>query len=169
MPLPSPVARFKAPAKRDQIYAELARRVELKEDPADISQAMGLALPEVTRLLAQQDFRSYLLQYQRDVYRDVDIRVKGKYSFIQEIDDKLISHAQKALDTVLELMDCDHPMTRLKAAQYWLLMAGVSPIQNNEQSMTPHQVQQFQLIVNEAREIKSGGGDNGIIDTQPQS
>jgi L-lactate utilization protein LutC len=137
----------------------MARRVESNEPPEAISREMGLALPEVTRIMAQQDFRSFLSTFRKEVYKDTDTRLAKKFEYLNTIENKLTKHAVEILDQIREIaMNKDaNDNARLKACIYWLSMAGVKGIQSGEEDnkLNPAMITQLQVVLNESQGVKA--------------
>jgi hypothetical protein len=160
MPYPQPVNIVPIPAKRDSVYAELARLVELKVPNKAISEKMGIALPEINRLLAQQDFRTYLEHYQNTiVYRNTDDQLAQKLNYIEKIERKLAEKAPLILNQIYKIATNENANdnARLKACIYWLSMAGLKGIQTGDEDkkVDVATITQLQVVLNESNGIKS--------------
>lgn len=158
MPLKSVVATFPSPAHQDSVYADLARRIEGGEPVESISESMGLALPEIQRITAQQDFRYYLENYRNRVYKDLDQRNLNKYAYLAKIEKRIGENAERVLERILDLaLNAEHEMTRLKACMYWLEMANIGRLLQSKEAnpINPALVMQLNQFFEEkvARDI----------------
>ena len=142
-------------ARKDVVYDELARHLVAKRTTKEISEAMGLAIPEIMRLQSLQDFRAYLHKYQKRVFRGADRKLASRYNYIVRSQNRCVKLLPKALKALEEIITNpnENGNARLKAIEFVAKIADLGPLQHGEddKKFSPEMVAQLQVVINESK------------------
>ena len=151
----------------------MARRIEGGEPPEQIADEMGIAIQEVQRISASQEFRTYYENYRNRIYKDVDQRNLDKYKYLYNIELKISNNAEAVMDKVIDLaLNATNELTALKACMFVLTLANIERLSHNQSvnPLSPESVQNLAIVINEvksARNAKAKIMSGKVVDVNP--
>jgi len=103
------------------IYHEIVRRMQLRQTPEQIAQAMGIPLGTLRQTLARPDFKKVAAQRVEQTYEGFDQVEKDK---VRNLHDEIDNAAEKSMDRLKVLLDSSSESIRMKVSHDFLDRAG---------------------------------------------